>query len=368
MLLYKHTEKLITSLVSKWTWFYFSLISSSKILFLEIFIFHTLTPLSKLLLPLAIKKKRKEKVRKLVTITLVINLDFTIDSWKCSDLGLLWRFYCKTVNRDSHRLRQSLQGKNCKIHSPCPKVTHAMQFLPWSTEILGLQAEHWLSLAGSELPAPSRIGIEWEGPKGEEEEINLAFDLQDVENWLTSETILRKRQPLWTRKALLSDVLLLSIACSPCSSQTSNGFTGGWLEWGMHNAGLCVPCQAPQLWTTNHNRINGFLPSFSHCSLQSELQQRNMRQLTFQKLFHLASWVSCYLNDGVEDKLILIVWVFFCGLGTHLRLGQCGFFCSEEPFPLCQRRGFILTPGGSLLLPTYTLIIWLQKTDFHFSF
>jgi len=47
---------------------------------------------------------------------------------------------------------------------------------------------------------------------------------------MTSEAIFRKRECLWTRKALLSDILLLTIACGPCSSQTSDGFTGAWLE------------------------------------------------------------------------------------------------------------------------------------------
>lgn len=64
---------------------------------------------------------------------------------------------------------------------------------------------------------------------------------------MTSEAILRKREHLWTHKALLSDILLPTIACCLCSSQTSNGFTGAWLERGMHNAGLRVPCQAVQL-------------------------------------------------------------------------------------------------------------------------
>ena len=51
-----------------------------------------------------------------------------------------------------------------------------MQLLPCGTEILGLQGEHWLSVAGSELPSSSGDRYLVGGDQGEEEEIKLVFN------------------------------------------------------------------------------------------------------------------------------------------------------------------------------------------------
>lgn len=50
---------------------------------------------------------------------------------------------------------------------------------------------------------------------------------------MTSEAILRKREPLWTRKALLSDILLLTIARSRVQAK---------LPMGLEELGLNEEC------------------------------------------------------------------------------------------------------------------------------
>lgn len=171
--------------------------------------------------------------------------------------------------------------------------------------------------------------------------------MRDVEKSMTSEAILRKRAPLWTRRALLSDVLLPAIACSPCSSQTSAGLPGAWLEWGMHNAGLCILCQAAQLCHELQS-CTWVLQLFSHCSPQSELEHGNMRQITFQTLFYLASRVPVLMMKWKVSQFELGRYSFEAC--SHISgKGRGGSTPVVKSFSLCQREGFISMPEGSQL-------------------